>query len=118
MQRITESNNSHSDSIRIEQRKRAGSKKVKRPPPLQPKNNSDEITKRVLIVDDNVFNLQILSMVLLNTYKLKADEAVSGEEAIMKCTKRMQKNQDQYSLILMDINMPIMNGIETTKKLR
>jgi hypothetical protein len=39
----------------------------------------------VLIVDDTVFNIKILEMIFQSKYKITADQAVSGEEALMKC---------------------------------
>ena len=72
----------------------------------------------VLIVDDTVFNIKILQMIFQSKYKITADQAVSGEEALMKCKQRMQRNQESYRLIVMDINMPGMDGVMTTTKIR
>ena len=36
----------------------------------------------------------------------------------MKCRQRIQNNQDAYRLIVMDINMPGMDGVATTAKIR
>jgi len=72
----------------------------------------------VLIVDDNVFNIQILQMVLQSCHNIAADRAVSGEEAIMKCQSRIHRSLDAYKFIVMDINMPGMDGVQATAKIR
>lgn len=65
----------------------------------------------ILIVDDNQINRQYFSMSLKKTYH-NVDVAQSGEQAIQKAKKR------NYSLILMDIRMPEMDGYETTEQIR
>lgn len=57
-------------------------------------------------------------MIFQTKYKLMADQAVSGEEALMKCKQRVQRNIDAYRFIVMDINMPGMDGVVTTSKIR
>jgi len=66
----------------------------------------------VLIVDDMESNLYVAEG-LLTPYGLKLDTAVSGQEAIGKIT-----GGAVYDVILMDHMMPVMDGIETTQKLR
>jgi two-component system, sensor histidine kinase and response regulator len=62
---------------------------------------------RVLIVDDNKMNLLIASK-FLKKWEAKVDEAVSGILAI----EMTEKNN--YDLILMDLQMPVMDGFEAT----
>jgi len=67
--------------------------------------------KLILIVEDNRIN-QIVTKKILNSSQVKSDIAVNGEEAVF-----MAKN-NTYDLILMDINMPIKNGIEASEEIR
>lgn len=64
-----------------------------------------------LIVDDNKINRMVTSKILVER-GAKTAEASSGKEAIEKVKDGV------YDLILMDINMPGMNGFETTQELR
>jgi len=66
---------------------------------------------RVLVVDDVDINLYVAEE-MLSPYGLKVDFAVSGIEAIEKVQER------KYDLVFMDHIMPIMNGVETVKKIR
>lgn len=76
--------------------------------------NIDILNKtRILLVDDNEFNM-ILAVDTLKSYaeKIRIDEAVSGKDALAKL------EMNDYDLILMDIQMPLMNGVEVTQKIR
>jgi signal transduction histidine kinase/CheY-like chemotaxis protein len=65
----------------------------------------------ILLVEDNSTN-QILFLKFLKKLNLNADTASNGLEALEKI-----KNKD-YDIIFMDLNMPIMDGLETTKRIR
>lgn len=67
--------------------------------------------KKVLIVEDNIMN-QVVMQKLLKIVKIYSEIAENGEIALEK-----YKN-NEYDLILMDIQMPIMNGYETAKNIR
>jgi CheY-like chemotaxis protein len=70
---------------------------------------------RVLLVDDNEVNLQVLTKVLkihMADVFQHLDTVVSGESAIEKL------QQDTYDMILMDIDMPGLNGVEATHWIR
>jgi signal transduction histidine kinase len=74
---------------------------------------SDFSGKRILVAEDVEINQIVLSSLLEDT-KIEIDFAGNGIEAIEK----YEANPDRYSLILMDIHMPKMDGYETTKRLR
>ncbi|KAI0921389.1 hypothetical protein AcW1_004617 [Taiwanofungus camphoratus] len=65
----------------------------------------------VLIVDDNPINQTILST-FMQKKKIKFDVAKNGEEAVAKW------RSGGFHLILMDIQMPVMDGIQATKEIR
>jgi PAS domain S-box-containing protein len=65
----------------------------------------------VLIADDREANRQILAG-LLEHVCFKTDVACDGREALDKLQQRA------YPLVLMDIRMPVMNGMEATKRIR
>jgi two-component system, OmpR family, aerobic respiration control sensor histidine kinase ArcB len=66
---------------------------------------------RVLLVEDNEVN-QFLAMTLLQSWEIHTDVASDGQEALQKTFLK------KYDLILMDIQMPVMNGVDTTIKIR
>ena len=70
--------------------------------------------KKVLVVEDNEMNTEIISAIL-NKYKIEIDTAVNGEEAL---SLFMNTEAKPYDLILMDIQMPVLDGYEATKKIR
>ncbi|KAF9647061.1 hypothetical protein BDM02DRAFT_3098727 [Thelephora ganbajun] len=65
----------------------------------------------VLIVDDNPINQTILST-FMKKKKIKYDVAKNGQEAVQKWKSGV------FHLILMDIQMPVMDGIQATKEIR
>lgn len=66
---------------------------------------------KILAVDDNVTNIKVIQGIL-SMYQIRVDTATSGKE----CLEKLEKNH--YHLILMDQMMPVMDGIETTHKIR
>ena len=82
----------------------------------QPKNNLNITTLRgshILLVEDNTTNQEIILGLLQNS-GIDVDIAFNGGEAL----EMFRKNQEKYELILMDLQMPIMDGYEATKLIR
>lgn len=70
--------------------------------------------KRILLVEDNELNREI-AMEILKEYGLEVEEAEDGTAAV----QMMENSQPgYYDLILMDIQMPLMNGYEAAKAIR
>jgi two-component system, sensor histidine kinase len=69
---------------------------------------------KILVVDDDQINLMVASNFLKNFEEYEFDVAQDGLEALSKITKRAQ-DQYFYDIILMDCNMPKMDGFEATR---
>lgn len=67
--------------------------------------------RKVLVVDDNLLNVKLACAILKNN-NIEFDIAENGKIALELFLA------SSYDIILMDIQMPIMNGIESTKKIR
>ncbi len=70
--------------------------------------------KRVLVVEDNEINQEI-SVDILSTVGITADVAENGQIALEML---QAKEAGYYSLVFMDIQMPVMDGYETAKRIR
>ncbi len=66
--------------------------------------------KKILIAEDNDSNFVLMSYILKKYYQF--ERAKNGQEAV----EMVDKNQ--YDIVLMDIKMPIMNGLEATKAIK
>jgi CheY-like chemotaxis protein len=78
---------------------------------LQEKNKVELKNANILLVEDNAINQKIIILSLKNHVK-NIDIANNGKDALDKF------GTSKYHLILMDIQMPIINGIAATKKIR
>lgn len=70
--------------------------------------------RRLLLVDDNPLNREI-AIDLISELGVECDTATDGEEAVEKVSNN---EAGYYDLVLMDVQMPKMNGYEATKKIR
>ena len=71
----------------------------------------DLVGKEILLVEDNELNMEIAQIVLKKA-GLVIDTAENGSEAVAKAQAK------RYDMILMDIQMPVMNGYEATRAIR
>ena len=79
------------------------------PPPTEAKPNW--YGRRVLLVEDNLIN-QKVALGFLRPFELQVDVVVNGIQAIHALAR------DPYDLVLMDMQMPEMGGIEATRLIR
>lgn len=84
--------------------------------PAVKKSVGKEILKgmNIMLVDDNELNREIMYD-MLSACGATVTQACDGKEAVDKFT---QSQEDSVDLILMDMNMPVMNGCEATKAIR
>jgi len=66
---------------------------------------------KILLAEDNEVNL-FLTQTLMENWGFRVDVAINGLEAVEKATAQL------YDLILMDIQMPEMNGVDATRQIR
>lgn len=67
--------------------------------------------KNVLVVDDNLTSRKFMS-IILERMGAHVGQAENGEDAI-KCL-----DNKEYDIVFMDMEMPVLNGVETTKRIR
>ncbi|WP_180094860.1 MULTISPECIES: ATP-binding protein [unclassified Acinetobacter] len=71
----------------------------------------------ILAVDDHLPNLIVLEA-LLSELNVKTTKALSGQEAIEIIQARQEQGLTAFDLIFMDIQMPVMSGVDTTRAIR
>ncbi len=67
--------------------------------------------KKVLLVEDNEMNLKVAKR-FLQKWNIAVEEAVNGEDAVKMA------NQIKFDLIIMDLQMPVMDGYEAVNRIR
>ena len=81
---------------------------------LLPEKNADFKGKHILLVEDNELNREI-AQEILREYGFRVDTAENGAVAVEKVSTAAPGS---YDLVLMDVQMPIMDGYTATRKIR
>lgn len=77
-----------------------------------PRPESLALNGKILLVEDNIDNQRLIAL-HIKRVGVDVDVVSNGHQALMKCAE-----DNQYNLILMDMQMPVMGGLEATSKLR
>ena len=67
--------------------------------------------RKILLVEDNLINQKITKK-MLEKWKMEVSVAENGKIAVEKVT------EESFDLVLMDLQMPVMNGIDATRRIR
>ena len=71
--------------------------------------------EKIMLVDDEIFNILVLES-FCKYFRLPTEKAFNGKEAIEKIL-RLKEEGTVVRIVLLDVNMPVMDGYETSKAL-
>ena len=77
-------------------------------------DNSDIAGMHILVAEDNDINWEIISM-LLQMHGITSERAENGQLAVERLT---HAQKGEFNLVFMDIQMPVMNGLDATRAIR
>jgi osomolarity two-component system sensor histidine kinase TcsA len=92
----------------------ANTKLLAQNPTLSAKLRKSFSTKNVLLAEDNVINQKVMVKMLRSLGVERIDIAPDGAKAIIFVTE----NPKYYDIILMDVSMPVLDGLSATTRLR
>lgn len=90
------------------------SKSIDYQPPSQKKKEKNKpiaTDKKILLVEDNLTN-RLVATTVFELFGLHAKEAIHGRDALDILSK------EQFDLVFMDMQMPILDGLDTTREIR
>lgn len=74
----------------------------------------NSMEKKILVVDDSALMRRVLSDIINSDERFHVSKvAVNGQEAL----KLLEQSQESYDAVILDINMPVMNGLELLEEL-
>jgi signal transduction histidine kinase/ActR/RegA family two-component response regulator len=79
--------------------------------PKAPSTLDDILSARILLVEDNLVNRQVVGA-LLRPFKVAIVEAENGEQALARL------HETRFDVVLMDLHMPVMDGLAATRAIR
>jgi len=85
---------------------------------LSPKKNKKKSKKKlkILVAEDDNYNIFTIKEMLISLgYR---NENITITENGLECAREVEKHQGEYDVILMDVVMPVMNGIESSKRIK
>ena len=91
-----------------------GQKQAQEEQGVLPQKTTDFKGKHILLAEDNELNREI-AVEILNAYGFEVDTAENGAVAVEKVSTAAP---GQYDLVLMDVQMPIMDGYTATRRIR
>eukprot|EP00826_Nyctotherus_ovalis_P011417 TRINITY_DN12977_c0_g1_i4.p1 TRINITY_DN12977_c0_g1~~TRINITY_DN12977_c0_g1_i4.p1 ORF type:complete len:629 (+),score=161.54 TRINITY_DN12977_c0_g1_i4:100-1986(+) len=81
--------------------------------------NSFRVKQSVVLVTDDMYSNRLVLRKVLENFRVQSVEAINGEEAVRSVEKSFDDESSlEIVLILMDLHMPVMNGIDATIKIR
>ena len=100
-------------------RSQTGRPSLSLPVPSQESRKSMELIRglRCLLVEDNLIN-QTVARKMLTSMGIECEVACNGLEAVKAVEGTLEKTRRAYQFILMDMSMPVMGGVDSTRAIR